>query len=509
MLNKLELKKLPFVDDCPEADQKRIPWVRNGECLTAASTKYGHDGVLNGAGVGIHTNTLTLEENAEATKNSVNDVIENVNNINKALELGANTDVVKQIAENKENIEILQVHVQFAETNIGTLETDVDFLKEDVGVYDPSKDTYLRPIRDDLLFIKNEIGQYEGQDINGFPKEGAESTGMKRRIINNSLAIVDTKARVKKLEDDYQDSDVGSLSIKINELREEMGPRLEAANKPAVYTRLTSLEKVTKQSEDNIEVLKTAIGFGSVPSINDRVTTVEGRVSAVEASVNTPITGLSPRLTKVEKDIGKNTEPSTINGRITTLRTDHDALSLVVGKDSSSGMRGQIAWINTTIGMGASPAEDSIRGQIDIIGTRSAANSSSIQDIQADIGNNNEGLKGNVLKLNQQMNGSNPNGTTVEERGVLLSVKNLETTVNSVPKEAPLDGKEYVRKDGAWVVPSSTALDQVKTRLDVIEKDIADLKEAVALKIDDAPSDGEAYVRKDGAWVLLSTFLTP
>lgn len=455
MINKLELKKLPFVDDCPEADQKRIPWVRNGECLTAATTKYGHDGVLNGAGVGIHTNTLTLEQNAETTKDTMNIVIDNVNNINKALEMGADTDVIKQIAQNKENIEILQVHMQFAENNIGTLETDVDFLKEDVGVYDPSKDSVLRPIRDDLLFIKTEIGQYEGQDINGIPVSGNEATGMKRQIIDTSTELVSVRTRVKKLEDDYQDSDVGSLSIKLNEIRDELGPHVSSVGKPTVYARLDSLETITSQSDQTISEIKTAIGLGTGPSINTRMNAVEGRTQTLENTVNLPITGLVARVSKIETDIGTVSVPSSINGRIASLRTDLDANIAVVGKDTSSGLRKQVSDLQTAVGQDTNPASTSLRGRMTTVEGRTGTNSSSIQDIQAEIGTTNTGMKGSITKLSSQMNGTNPQGTTVKERGVFLSVEQLDTRVANMPQEAPNDGQAYVRQNGAWVLLST------------------------------------------------------
>lgn len=551
MLNKLELKKLPFVDDCPEADQKRIRWVRNGELLTAASTKYGNDGVLNESGVGIFTDVLTLEDNANATKDSLNLVIDNVNNINEALEMGSDVDIIKQINTNKENIEILQVHMQFAESNIGELETDTEFLKEDVGVYDPSKDNTYRPIRNDLVFIKTEMGNYPDQDMNGNTEIGKASTGMKRRIIDNSSAIVNTIARVQKLEDDYQDSDVGSLSIKVNELREEVGPRTESIGKPAIYTRLTTLE--TGQAGLKVEMadVKTAINFGSGPTIATRMTNAETRLTGLETIVSAPITGLVPRVTANETAIGTAAQPASINGRLSTLRTDLDALSIVVGKDSSSGLRGQVTWLTQTMGTEINPAPTSVQGRLKVVETRSLASATAIQDIQTEIGNNNSGLKGAVNRHTRQLDGTNPNGSTVEERGVVLSCKQLETKVASQLPDAPSDGQEYVRKNAAWAVASafSGAADVAQLKIDVagldsrvtavelkasanandittlstrvsnVETNIADLddirqnitalQQAVATKIDEAPSDGEAYVRKDGTWVLLSTFLTP
>lgn len=548
MIEHLELKNLPYVDGYPEADQKRIPWVRNGECLDGATTKYGNDGTLNGAPLGIQRNVERLEENSELTKDALNVVIDNVNNINEALEAGSDVSIIQQVSKNKENIEILQVHMQFAEDNIGDLYTDTEFLKEDLGVYDPATDGYYRPVRDDIVFLKKEIGQYQDQDINGQPKPGAEATGMKRRIINNSSAIVSHAIRIKTLEDNYTDSDVGSLSIKINELRTELGPKASSIGKPDVYTRLDSLDSITDVSKESIDEIKEAIGLGSGASINTRMNSAESKLSVIDSNLNTPITGLNPKVTSIESAIGTSSEASTINGRLFRLREDHTALAFIVGNDSSSGLRGQVAWMSETIGASVNPAPTSIQGRLTSVTTMASASASDIQDIQVEIGTNQTGLKGSVLTLTRQMNGTNPNGSTVEERGVVNSVKILETRTANVISDAPADGLMYARKDANWVVvPSADDITDIqdglaavnldvsslKTRMDAAEietakieplsvlvstnsADISDANSKIEVletelesKIEPCPQDGQAYVRVNNDWVLLSTFLTP
>lgn len=454
MINKLELPHLPFVDGCPEADQKRIPWVRNGECLTAASTKYGNDGVLNGHTLGVQKNVEALEKNSTTSKDKLNEVITEVNNISEALSISNDTSVIKQIAENKDHIEILQVHMQFAENNIGGLETDTAFLKEDLGVFDPEEDSLYRPVRQDLLWIKTEMGQYPDQDINGIFKQGAVASGMKRRIIDNSTAIVNTIKRVTKLENDYSESDVGSLSIKLNEIRDELGPKTSATG-TTVYSRVSTLESGQQKNKDDIARISTDIGLGTGLPIVTRVKNVEDKTVSIDDTLNRPITGVIPRVTTIETAIGTKDVPASINGRLDGLRTDVNALGQIVGLDTSSGLRGQVAWMSQTIGSDLNPEESSIQGRLGIVETRSARSASDIQDLQAEIGNNNAGLKGSVLQLTSQMEGTNPNGTTVEERGVIRSITQLEQKNNSKIDDAPSDGQAYVRKDGAWVLLST------------------------------------------------------
>lgn len=541
MINKLELNELPFVDGVPDVTQKRIPWIRDGDCLTAATTKYGNDGILNGAGVGLHKDILALEENTLTTRDTVNIVIDNVNNINKALEMGADTEIIKQIATNKENIDILQVHMQFAESNIGELQTDTQFLKEDVGVFDPTEDSLYRPVRGDLHFIKTEMGQYQDQDINGLSVPGNPAKGMKRRIINNSTAIVDHSIRIQTLEDNYNDSDVGSLSIKINELRTEMGQKSESVGKPAVYTRLSDLELYESSSNESIKEIKTAIGMTeSGDTINTRVTRNEGQIRDITNTLSTPITGVVPRLTAVEIAIGKSTEPATINGRLASLREDLTAQQYILGNNTSEGLRGQVTWLSTRMGADVQPEAGTVNFRLNTLTKSSNEQASKIQDIQAEIGNNTTGLKGSVLTLTRQMNGTDPNGITVETRGVIITVKQLEVKTSNMLPEAPEDGKIYGRQNADWVVintddTNADAIAQLRLDLTSTNDDVSDIDirvgknetdissntsaiSEVKTKVEtlentdyilEAPKDGEAYVRVDGAWVLLSTFLTP
>ncbi len=63
MINKLELSELPFVDGVPDAPKKRIQWIREGDCMSAAKTKYGNEGNLNAAALGVQKNVEALDAN--------------------------------------------------------------------------------------------------------------------------------------------------------------------------------------------------------------------------------------------------------------------------------------------------------------------------------------------------------------------------------------------------------------------------------------------------------------
>ncbi|HBN6048790.1 TPA: phage neck protein fibritin, partial [Escherichia coli] len=89
------------------------------------------------------------------------------------------------------------------------------------------------------------------------------------------------------------------------------------------------------------------------------------------------------------------------------------------------------------------------------------------------------------IELTSLINGNNPDGSTVEERGLTNSIKTNETNIAAVTQEV------------------NTAKDDISS----LQSSVQSLQEAGY--IPEAPRDGQAYVRKDGEWVLLSTFLSP
>lgn len=523
MINKLELANLPFVDGVPEANQKRIEWIRNGDCLTAATTKYGHDGALNAAALGVQTNVETLEKNDTTTKDKVNEIVDSVNQIKEALDISTDVSAIQQIETNRLNISTLQTNQ--AETDIALLDTNTNLgeLQEDVGYYNPLEDGPYLTVRANINRIKREMGHYANQDINGDPLpegETNDATGMKRIIIDNSTAIATTQRRLTILEDNYNDSDVGGLTIKLNEMREELGPRTEGTGKSPVYTRLTNLENKTETNELDIGNIKDAIGYSIGQSVNNRVGTLETKTATLE----TKTSGMDTRLTKVETDIGTEAEPISINGRLKTLRTDMTDVRTVIGENGSAGLQGQVVALNVAVGLSDSPAPTSLIPRMRDVENTSRANSTAIQDIQAEIGNNQSGLKGSILAIKSQIEGTNPDGSTVTEKGILPTVETLNNEMSTKISDAPTDAKTYGRREAAWVeivtggdVSALTLrVDGIETRTGEAETKITELEgKVLALETELAKrppvaptADGLPYVLVDNAWVLLSTFVT-
>lgn len=478
----ITLVDLPYVDGPPDAGQSRIEWIKNDEEITGADTKYGSEGVMNRPIVEVQRNVEALDVNIKTIASSLNTANEDIKVIQGILDVSGDVEALAQIGQNTQDIDVIKVTVQTHASELNDLNKHIDANTDDIGVYNQETDSVYRTVRNDLLWIKNELGQYTGQDINGVPTPGNDSTGMKRRIMTNSSVIVDHGVRLTDLETKFADSDVGSLTNEVEHLREEMGPRTSFTT--PVFSRLSGIDLTLSRQNADLDGIKQSIGYPNTTSI---ITTTNANSSAIN-DINLELNqsgGIKPRLTTVETAIGTDDLPTTIQGRI-KLNTDAiGALNTVVGSDSSSGLRFNVSWLNNVVGVDASGGKPEPAGSL-LYRTRALEGSigemsNDIQNIQTDVGTNTTGIKGSVNTLNTLINGTNPNGSTVEERGILPTVKSHDTTINGL----------------------TSRIATLETDLAAAEAEIQTLKEAGY--IEDAPSDGKFYVRKDGAWVELPT----
>lgn len=478
----ITLVDLPYVDGPPDAGQSRIEWIKNDEEITGADTKYGSEGVMNRPIVEVQRNVEALDVNIKTIASSLNTANEDIKVIQGVLDVSGDVDALAQIGQNTKDIDVIKVTVQTHASELNDLNEHIDANTDDIGVYNQETDSVYRTVRNDLLWIKNELGQYTGQDINGVPTPGNDSTGMKRRIMTNSSVIVDHGVRLTDLETKFADSDVGSLTNEVEHLREEMGPRTSFTT--PVFSRLSGIDLTLSRQNADLDGIKQSIGYPNTTSI---ITTTNANSSAIN-DINLELNqsgGIKPRLTTVETAIGTDDLPTTIQGRI-KLNTDAiGALNTVVGSDSSSGLRFNVSWLNNVVGVDASGGKPEPDGSL-LYRTRALEGSigemsNDIQNIQTDVGTNVTGIKGSINTLNTLINGTNPNGSTVEERGILPTVKSHDTTINGL----------------------TSRIATLETDLAAAEAEIQTLKDAGY--IGDAPSDGKFYVRKDGAWVELPT----
>lgn len=460
MITDLTLLKMPFTDGVPEdVEQKRIDWIKNGEPLTAASTKYGSDGRLNSAAYGINKNVETNTANDILIAAKINELTDGVNNINSALEVSSDVDIIKQIGINKTNIEALQTSTAKTEDDVETLQINADHTSEDIGAFNPELDSVYRTIRGDLLWIKTEMGKYPAQDINGLTVIDGPASGMKARIMSNTDQLVKTTNRLAELEQQVTDSDVGTLTNNVAIIRTELGPT-SLATQRNVYQRLADGETDIASVKLDAASVKAAIGFTNSKTINTRVTDLETSNDKVTTTLYSD-NGVVNSLAELTAEVGTSSDPLSLAGKVATNQNDITSIYAIIGKDTSSGMRSDIAWINQQIGVtqeGGTPTTGSILNRLDVLTANGNQLASTVQDVQSEIGNNTEGLKGSVNTLSTQMNGNGSSSTTIEGVGVFSFSKSLSTKIDAKIDEAPNDGRVYARKSKAWVSrPSAVA----------------------------------------------------
>ncbi|APU02791.1 TPA: phage neck protein fibritin [Escherichia coli] len=483
----IELKDLPFVDSVPDEGQERISWIKNGEEILGASTKYGNDGSMNRPIVSVFKNVEVLDENVGILKTAIETSQKDIKTIQGVLDVSGDIEALAQISVNKNDISNLKTLTnEHTDILTGTNNT-VDKIIADIGPFNDEENSVYRTIRNDLLWIKQELGQYSGQDINGLPVVGNASTGMKHRIITNSTLLSSQGIRLSELENKFTESDVGSLTVEVGKLRDELG------NKPVdfgpnIYNRLNTIDDKQTLINSDIAEIKSSIGYPENVSI---ITEINNNKSSIE-SINNELNqseGVKQRLTAIETSIGSDDIPSSIKGKIKNHTTSIESLNGIVGENTSSGLRANVSWLNQIVGTDSSGGQPSPSGsllnKVSVLEGEVSVLNNNVQNIQVEIGNNRTGIKGQVIELTSLINGNNPDGSTVEERGLTNSIKTNETNIAVVTHEV------------------NTAKDNISS----LQSSVQALQEAGY--IPEAPKDGQAYVRKDGEWVLLSTFLSP
>lgn len=483
----IELKDLPFVDSVPDEGQERISWIKNGEEILGASTKYGNDGSMNRPIVSVFKNVEVLDENIGILKTAIETSQKDIKTIQGVLDVSGDIEALSQISVNKNDISNLKTLTnEHTDILTGTNNT-VNKIIADIGPFNDEENSVYRTIRNDLLWIKQELGQYSDQDINGLPVVGNASTGMKHRIITNSTLLSSQGIRLSELENKFTESDVGSLTVEVGKLRDELG------NKPVdfgpnIYNRLNTIDDKQTLINSDIAEIKSSIGYPENVSI---ITEINNNKSSIE-SINNELNqseGVKQRLTAIETSIGSDDIPSSIKGKIKNHTTSIESLNGIVGENTSSGLRANVSWLNQIVGTDSSGGQPSPSGsllnKVSVLEGEVSVLNNNVQNIQVEIGNNRTGIKGQVIELTSLINGNNPDGSTVEERGLTNSIKTNETNIAAVTHEV------------------NTAKDNISS----LQSSVQALQEAGY--IPEAPKDGQAYVRKDGEWVLLSTFLSP
>lgn len=466
------LTALPFVDRAPDPeerpDQRRIEWIRNGDCLGAAEHINDNKGELNRGPVQVQKNAVTLLENEKIIDSSIREIIERVNAHDDALGSIGDDNLAVKVQELEETVLPMSDDITANKLGIFLAGESIKKINTTIGTR-PVEDKSERDVMADLYFVKKEMGNYAGKDINGEDTlELNEPTGMKARIINNGLSIQSNTRRIKQLEDNWVSSDVGALQAEILEIRTEIGQVGDAPD-TTVYEWIKNTDSAQAVQDADILALKVAVGIDSgSPS------TLDERISANTISINTNKTAIDETQASVDKlkvTIGDMTTPQGMEYRLGEAEKKVTELNVIVGETDQSGIRGQIQDVMNEVGSNDSPP--TIKGRITVVENQIVTGGRDIATMQTQIGESAQGAETGffkrILNLENTVDGKDGVG------GLTDQVKALVVAVAEKVEEAPSDNKAYARTNKGWV-------------------------EVVAGSVEEAPLDNTDYVRNNGTW---------
>lgn len=389
------LPKIPYVDGIPldKTMQTPINWIINGDSLFGAKEKLGNEGNLNTHVVQVQRNAVRLEMNDGYQVSKINEIVDQVNLISSNLDGIASQDVIKTLNKATSDITLIKVDLSVAKTDIAQHTLMIGSINSEIGEYDPIKDPKHRTVRDDIVFLKKEMGAYTGFDQNGDSDPTSDGSGMKYKIMQTAKAVSTHEGRIVKLEDDWANSEVGQLTQTVTDLRNEVGLR-GMATADSLYVRLNKTSNRIDDMDAEIDAINTYVGRSggnTDAGLVGRVIDAEKEIGVLQVAISDPTTGLGYRTTQLENALGSNQEePGSLRNDIVKLKRSVVDISLVLGDSSDDGLRGDVTEALSDIGSDSDPT--SLKGRVLTIENASRDMMADIDDVKGVVGNSTSGL---------------------------------------------------------------------------------------------------------------------
>lgn len=417
------LPKIPFVDGVPDdaTTQTKIIWIKNGETLDGSPDKVSNTGSLNRTGVNIQQNAVQLEQNTITHNDKINEVIDQVNLI---------TENIDAIGVNQldQDVRALTLSNTQTQNKVAQLTLSVNAQNDEIGEYDPEKDPKHRTIRNDIIYIKKEVGSYPGFNVDGDVDPSSTGTGLKYRVLSNQRAISMQETRITKLEDDWALSEVGQLTEEVKELRAEMGDSGLATTR-SIYARIKILEDGSIVMQNELDAINSYIGrtSSSTSSINDRVNSLENSVSSLATQINDPVTGITAQIATINGQIGTASAQGSIRYDIAETKRRLMDMEMILGESGDDGLQGQVAILTGDVGEDSDPT--SIKGRLSVVEGELRTNTSALWELQGIVGNSSSGLVATSQQINKEIYGDGVSSDPVTRAGLKKTTRNLFTQV--------------------------------------------------------------------------------
>lgn len=424
------LPKIPFVDGVPDdaTTQTKIIWIKNGETLDGSPDKVSNTGSLNRTGVNIQQNAVQLEQNTITHNDKINEVIDQVNLITENIDAIGDESVIKKVNQLDQDVRALTLSNTQTQNKVAQLTLSVNAQNDEIGEYDPEKDPKHRTIRNDIIYIKKEVGSYPGFNVDGDVDPSSTGTGLKYRVLSNQRAISMQETRITKLEDDWALSEVGQLTEEVKELRAEMGDSGLATTR-SIYARIKILEDGSIVMQNELDAINSYIGrtSGSTSSINDRVNSMENSVSSLATQINDPVTGITAQITTINGQIGTASAQGSIRYDIAENKRRLMDMEMILGESGDDGLQGQVAILTGDVGEDSDPT--SIKGRLSVVEGELRTNTSALWELQGIVGNSSSGLVATSQQINKEIYGDGVSSDPVTRAGLKKTTRNLFTQV--------------------------------------------------------------------------------
>ncbi|AKU44512.1 fibritin neck whisker [Klebsiella phage Matisse] len=424
------LPKIPFVDGVPDdaTTQTKIIWIKNGETLDGSPDKVSNTGSLNRTGVNIQQNAVQLEQNTITHNDKINEVIDQVNLITENIDAIGDESVIKKVNQLDQDVRALTLSNTQTQNKVAQLTLSVNAQNDEIGEYDPEKDPKHRTIRNDIIYIKKEVGSYPGFNVDGDVDPSSTGTGLKYRVLSNQRAISMQETRITKLEDDWALSEVGQLTEEVKELRAEMGDSGLATTR-SIYARIKILEDGSIVMQNELDAINSYIGrtSSSTSSINDRVNSLENSVSSLATQINDPVTGITAQIATINGQIGTASAQGSIRYDIAETKRRLMDMEMILGESGDDGLQGQVAILTGDVGEDSDPT--SIKGRLSVVEGELRTNTSALWELQGVVGNSSSGLVATSQQVNKEIYGDGVSSDPVTRAGLKTTTRNLFTQV--------------------------------------------------------------------------------
>lgn len=424
------LPKIPFVDGVPDdaTTQTKIIWIKNGETLDGSPDKVSNTGSLNRTGVNIQQNAVQLEQNTITHNDKINEVIDQVNLITENIDAIGDESVIKKVNQLDQDVQALTLSNTQTQNKVAQLTLSVNAQNDEIGEYDPEKDPKHRTIRNDIIYIKKEVGSYPGFNVDGDVDPSSTGTGLKYRVLSNQRAISMQETRITKLEDDWALSEVGQLTEEVKELRAGMGDSGLATTR-SIYARIKILEDGSILMQNELDAINSYIGrtSGSTSSINDRVNSLENSVSSLATQINDPVTGITAQIATINGQIGTASAQGSIRYDIAETKRRLMDMEMILGESGDDGLQGQVAILTGDVGEDSDPT--SIKGRLSVVEGELRTNTSALWELQGVVGNSSSGLVATSQQVNKEIYGDGVSSDPVTRAGLKTTTRNLFTQV--------------------------------------------------------------------------------